>query len=153
MSLPIPPPCRSLHLFSSSRILPVKGTFNQVNGSKWGLTLIWRRPWTLARSVLKGSLLLAGHQLLQPREATSPFPSHGLHDQDIPPRYKNQVQGRGARTSCKVWGVAWGMEPQDHGEQLRLSMHPQITEGRVEGGMWFNVHGKPCRPGLSSGFP
>ena len=36
---------------------------------------------------------------------------------------------QGTRASYEVWGVALGMEPQDHGEQLRLPTQPQTTRG------------------------
>lgn len=61
------------------------------------------------RSVLKGSLLLDGHQLLQPREATSSFPSSGQHDQDTAPsartEYKDEGPGQVARFG--VWPGGW----------------------------------------------
>lgn len=43
------------------------------------------------------------------------------------PKCKDKEQGQGPRPSYKVRGVALRMEPQDHGERLRLSMQPQTT--------------------------
>lgn len=66
-------------------------------------------PGSQDRSVLKGSLLLGGHQLLKLREATSPFPGHGQHDQHIPPsaRTKYKDEGTGQVVRFGVWPGGW----------------------------------------------
>lgn len=73
---PIPPPSKSLHLFSSSRILPLKGIFNQVSWCKWGLMFIWRPPWTLVvrtdQSLRAISCLLANN-CFSPEKPPAPF--------------------------------------------------------------------------------
>lgn len=99
---PIPPPRKSLHLFPSSRILPLKGTFNQVSGCKWGLMFIWRPPWTLAlrtdQSLRAVSCLLVIN-CFSPEKPPAPFLAIGNMTNTYPPV---QGQSTGMRGQDKL---------------------------------------------------